>query len=65
MAKQTDHNFLNHYGLKNSPTREDSLRNVVEWILLHQFLIYLTFCLALREENIKCQYAKPPLAEEW
>lgn len=56
---KTGHHFLNHYSLKNSPTRgEDSFLNMVEWILLHQFLVYLTFCLAPRKENIRCRYAK-------
>jgi len=54
-AKQAGSPFLNHYSLKNSPTKEDSLLLNVVQILLHQFLITLTFCFALRKENTKCQ----------
>lgn len=61
---KTGQHFLNHYSLKNSPTSKVSLLNVVEWILLCQFLIYVT-PKAPKKENIKCQYAKSPLAEEW
>lgn len=47
--------------MKNSPTKEGSLVNVVEWILPYRFLINLTFCFALRKENIEYHYTKPSL----